>query len=98
MSFQTEKLGGHMAAAVSGLDLNRLPDAPTRAALLDVLHDNLVLCIRGQTLAPPAFRDAMAQFGTPMRRMQLAAHAGMRRGQHHLERGSRRRWATAARS
>ena len=37
-----------------------------------VLHDNLVLCIRGQTLAPPAFRDAMAQFGTPMLRMQLA--------------------------
>ena len=32
MNFQTEKLGGHMAAAVSGLDLNRLPDAPTQAA------------------------------------------------------------------
>ena len=34
MSFQTEKLSSHMAAAVSGLDLNRLPDAATRAALL----------------------------------------------------------------
>src|SRR5262245_15864368 len=72
MSFQSDKLGGHMAAAVTGLDLNRLPDRPTRAALLDLLHDNLVLCIRGQTLAPPAFRDAMAQFGTPMMRKQLA--------------------------
>jgi taurine dioxygenase len=71
MDFQTEKLGGHMAAAVSGLDLNRLPDAATQAALVEVLHDNLVLCIRGQTLAPPAFRDAMAQFGTPMLRKQL---------------------------
>jgi taurine dioxygenase len=72
MSFQTEKLSSHMAAAVSGLDLNRLPDAATRSALLDVLHSNLVLCIRDQTLAPPAFRDAMAQFGAPMQRLQLA--------------------------
>jgi taurine dioxygenase len=72
MNFQTEKLGGHMAAAVSGLDLNRLPDAATLAALLDVLHGNLVLCIRDQTLMPSAFRDAMAQFGAPIRRLQLA--------------------------
>ena len=71
MNFQTEKLGGHMAAAVSGLDLNRLPDAATQADLVDVLHGNLVLCIRGQKLAPVAFRDAMAQFGTPMLRKQL---------------------------
>lgn len=71
MSFQTEKLGGHMAAAVNGIDLNRLPDAATQAALQGVLHDNLVLCIRGQKLAPPAFRDAMALFGTPMLRKQL---------------------------
>jgi taurine dioxygenase len=71
MNFQTEKLGGHMAAAVSGLDLNRLPDSATQAVLVGVLHDNLVLCIRGQKLAPPAFRDAMAQFGVPMLRKQL---------------------------
>jgi taurine dioxygenase len=71
MSFQTEKLGGHMAAAVSGIDLNRLPDPATQAALIGVLHDNLVLCIRDQTLAPTAFRDAMARFGTPMLRKQL---------------------------
>ncbi len=75
MSFQSERLGGHMAAAVTGLDLNRLPDPTTRAALLALLHDNLVLCIRGQTLAPPAFRDAMAQLGTPMLRKQLARTA-----------------------
>ncbi len=30
-----------------------------------------MLCIRDQKLAPPAFRDAMAQFGTPMLRKQL---------------------------
>ncbi len=72
MSFQTEKLGPHMAAAVSGIDLNLLPDPSTRAALLDVLHDNLVLCIRGQKLAPVPFRNAMAQFGVPVLRKQLA--------------------------
>src|SRR5688572_16784734 len=71
MSFRTEKLGGHMAAVVSGIDLNHLPDAATQAALQGVLHDNLVLCIRDQKLAPPAFRDAMALFGTPMLRKQL---------------------------
>ena len=72
MNFQTEKLGGHMAAAVSGVDLNRLPDAATQQALIDVLHDNLVLCIRDQNLKPPAFLDAMSRFGTPMLRKQLA--------------------------
>lgn len=72
MNFQTEKLSGHMAAAVSGVDLNRLPDAATQQALIDVLHDNLVLCIRDQNLKPPAFLDAMSRFGTPMLRKQLA--------------------------
>jgi taurine dioxygenase len=71
MSFRTEILGGHMAAAVSGIDLNHLPDSATQAALRGVLHDNLVLCIRGQMLPPIAFRDAMAPFGTPMLRKQL---------------------------
>lgn len=72
MNFQTERLGPHMAAAVSGVYLNRLPDAPTQAALVRVLHDNLVLCIRGQNLAPVPFRNAMAQFGVPVLRKQLA--------------------------
>ena len=72
MNFQTERLGPHMAAAVDGVDLNRLPDAPTQAALTRVLHDNLVLCIRGQRLAPVPFRDAMAQFGVPVLRKPLA--------------------------
>jgi taurine dioxygenase len=69
----SEKLGSHMATAVSGIDLNRPADAATHAALLDALHENLVLCVRGQTLAPLPFRDAMARFGTPVLRKQLAA-------------------------
>jgi taurine dioxygenase len=69
---QQQKLGPHMAVAVTGIDLNGA-DAATHAALLDALHENLVLCVRDQTLAPVPFRDAMARFGTPVRRLQLAA-------------------------
>src|SRR4051812_3117136 len=67
-----QKLGPHMAVAVEGVDLNAA-DAATHAALLDALHENLVLCVRGQTLAPLPFRNAMARFGTPVLRKQLAA-------------------------
>jgi taurine dioxygenase len=69
---QQEKLGPHMAAAVHGLDLNSLPDDGLQGALVKALHDNLVLCIRDQSLAPKSFRDAMARFGTPVLRKQLA--------------------------
>jgi len=72
MALRQERLGGHMAAAVTGIDLNNLLDEPTQAALIDALHANLVLCIRGQNLAPVPFRNAMARFGTPMLRKQLA--------------------------
>ncbi|HZY54772.1 MAG TPA: TauD/TfdA family dioxygenase, partial [Reyranella sp.] len=66
------KLGGHMALAVEGIDLSRAT-AETQTALIGALHDNLVLCIRGQALGPVAFRDAMARFGRPVKRLQLAA-------------------------
>ena len=70
---QQQKLGSHMAVAVEGIDLNHPPAPETQRALLDALHQNLVLCIRGQQLAPLAFRNAMARFGTPVKRLQLAA-------------------------
>lgn len=72
MTLHQQKLGGHMAMAVSGIDLEGLPEA-TQAELVSTLHDNLVLCVRDQQLDPVAFRDAMARFGTPMKRKQLAA-------------------------
>ena len=75
MTLQTEKLGGHMAVAVSGVDLARLDGPTAQVDLRRLLNENLVLCVRGQKLAPPAFRDAMARFGTPMKRLQLAATA-----------------------
>jgi taurine dioxygenase len=72
---QQEKLGPHMAAAIRGLDLNRLPDDDLQGELVKALHDNLVLCIRDQSLAPVPFREAMARFGTPVMRRQLAQTA-----------------------
>ena len=61
-----------MALAIEGIDLARAT-TETQTALIGALHDNLVLCIRGQALGPVAFRDAMARFGTPVKRLQLAA-------------------------
>jgi taurine dioxygenase len=72
MVLRQEKLGGHMAAAVTGIDLNRPLDESTQAELIEALYENLVLCIREQSLAPVPFRNAMARFGTPMLRRQLA--------------------------
>jgi taurine dioxygenase len=63
-----------MALAVTGIDLNRPPDKATRSALLQALNQNLVLCIRDQSLQPRAFRDAMTIFGTPVARTQIAQH------------------------
>ena len=74
------ELAGTIAAQWTGAAVNRYvvltggePLLQVDAALIDALHDNLVLCIRGQTLAPVAFRDAMARFGAPVKRLQLAA-------------------------
>jgi taurine dioxygenase len=58
------KLGDHMAIAVEGIDLNRPLAAAQAASLRQALNDNLVLCIRDQTLAPVAYREAMRIFGT----------------------------------
>jgi taurine dioxygenase len=58
------KHGDHMAVAVEGIDLNTPVDGAEAAALRQALLDNLVLCIRGQALAPVAYREAMRIFGT----------------------------------
>ena len=53
MSFHTERLGGHMAAGGQRDRPQPAAGSATQAALIDALHVNLVLCIRGQKLAPP---------------------------------------------
>lgn len=73
MALGFTKLGDHMAIAAEGVDLNQPLDAAARDALRRALLDNLVLCIRGQTLAPAAYRDAMRAFGTPMTQTRAGA-------------------------
>jgi taurine dioxygenase len=73
-TLRIQKLGGHMAGAVEGIDLAAARDDRTIAALRTALLDNLVLCVRGQTLAPRDFLAAMSRFGTPVIRRQQAQH------------------------
>lgn len=67
-------LGDALGIAVEGLDLGRPLDAATGAALRRALLDHLVLCIRGQVLAPAAYLAAMRSFGQPMVQVRLARH------------------------
>ncbi len=63
MAAAFSKLGEHMAVAIEGIDLNRPIGLAQAAALHQALLDELVLCIRGQSLAPVAYREAMRIFG-----------------------------------
>jgi taurine dioxygenase len=74
MALSVQKLGGHMAGAVEGIDLGQQRDAGTIAALRQVLLDNLVLCVRGQTMGPRDYLAAMERFGTPLIRRQNSQH------------------------
>jgi len=67
------KLGDHMAVAADGVDLNAPLAAATAMALRRALLDHLVLCIRGQTLAPVAYREAMRFLGTLMMQTRTGA-------------------------
>src|SRR5882672_4164459 len=67
------RLGDHMAIAVEGIDLNRPVAGAEAAALRRALNENLVLCIRGQRLAPVAYREAMRFLGTLMMQTRTGA-------------------------
>jgi taurine dioxygenase len=65
------KLGGHMAIAVEGLDLHRTPDNRLAKTLRQALLDNLVLCIRGQSIGPGDYLATIATFGEPLVRPEI---------------------------
>jgi taurine dioxygenase len=73
MSLALQPLGENAGIAAVGLDLNQPVGAGDVDALRRALLDRLVLCIRGQTLPPHAYRDSMRIFGRPM--MQLSERA-----------------------
>ena len=64
-------LGGHMAVSVDGVDLRVPLDARQSLRLRGALLENLVLCIRGQSIGPGAFLAAIATFGTPQLRTEI---------------------------
>jgi len=65
------KLGGHMAIAVEGLDLRSAPDDRLAKTLRQALLDNLVLCIRGQSIGPGEYLATIATFGEPLVRPEI---------------------------
>jgi len=65
------RLGGHMAAAVEGIDLNTPPGGRAAAILRQALWDHQVLCIRGQDIEPGAFLAAVSLFGDPEVRPEI---------------------------
>jgi len=73
MTLALEKLGEALGAAATGIDLSR----PLGGATTDTLHrallDNLVLCIRDQSLTPGAYLAAMQAFGKPLPQVRIAS-------------------------
>lgn len=65
------KLGDHMAIAAEGVDLRRPPDEHLARRLRQALLDNLVLCIRGQSIGPGEYHAAISTFGTPLLRPEI---------------------------
>jgi taurine dioxygenase len=76
MPLTLTKLGPALGIAAEGLDLRQPLDAGNAEALRRALLDNLVLCIRGQSLTPPAYLEAMRAFGTPMTQTRIASRHG----------------------
>jgi taurine dioxygenase len=66
-------LGDAAGISAEDVDLNRPLDPGTAAALRHALLRHLVLCIRGQSLAPAAYLAAMRSFGTPLRQVRAAS-------------------------
>ena len=64
-------LGDAMGIAVEGVDRRHPPDAALARSLRQALLDNLVPCIRGQSIGPGEFHAAIATFGTPRLRPEI---------------------------
>ena len=71
------KLGPHMGIAVEGVDLHQTPDPALTATLRQALLDNLVLCIRGQTVGPDKYLAAISQLGEPLIRPEIPQVPGI---------------------
>ena len=73
MTLALGKLGDALGIAAEGVDLNGPLDGITTNALRQALLDNVVLCIRGQSLTPVAYLAAMRGFGKPLTQVRIAS-------------------------
>ena len=64
MQPQVTRTNAALGALVTQVDCTRLDESAV-AVLRNALIDNLVICIRGQTLDPVQYRAAMSRLGTP---------------------------------
>jgi len=76
MPLTLTRLSPSLGIAAEGVDLHRPLERETAETLRRALHDNLVLCIRGQSLNPPEYLEAMRVFGTPMKQTRIASRHG----------------------
>jgi len=60
------RLGEHIGAEVTGIDLRKPVDAETRRALNAAVVENVALVIRGQEFTPEQYLAAVSLFGEPM--------------------------------
>src|SRR5262245_10013682 len=60
------RLGEHIGAEVTGIDLRKPVDAETRRALNAAVVDNVALVIRDQDFTPEEYLAAVSLFGEPM--------------------------------
>ncbi|MCB1743053.1 MAG: TauD/TfdA family dioxygenase [Gammaproteobacteria bacterium] len=64
---EVRPLNEHIGAEVRGVDLREPLDPATREQLNSALLEHLVLVLPAQELTAEQYRDALAQFGKPMR-------------------------------
>jgi taurine dioxygenase len=73
MTCTLARLGEALGVAAKGLDLNRPLDGTTVGTLRRALLDHLVLCLRGQLLAPAAYLAAVGAFGRAITQVRVAS-------------------------
>jgi taurine dioxygenase len=72
MQLTLKKLGDTLGVAAEGIDFRRGLDGSAKETLHRALLENLVLCIRGQSLPPAAYLQAMRAFGKPLTQVRIA--------------------------
>jgi len=67
-SLKITRLGEHVGAEATGVDLTKPIDEDTRKRLNDAVIEHIALVVRDQTFTPAQFLEASRVFGTPIAR------------------------------